>query len=164
MSVKLNYANISDGKTIFRNLTTAQLVELALEKREGVLSNRGALVVNTGKYTGRSPNDKFTVKDDYTKNSVWWGKINKEISSETADRLYYKICKYLEKKKFFVQDCFAGANKDHRLAIRIVTERAWHSIFVRNMFIKPSEEEKNAFKPEFTVVQAPGFKANPGMV
>ncbi len=161
MSVDLSYANINTENAVFHNLTTAHLVELALKNKEGILSNQGALVVNTGKYTGRSPNDKFTVKDEHTENSVWWGKVNKEISSESADKLYYKICQYLGKKNLFVQDCYAGANKDHRLAIRVITEKVWHSIFARNMFIKPNAEEKDAFEPGFTVVQAPGFKANP---
>lgn len=144
---------------VHHNSIAARLVELALRREEGVLSDRGALVVHTGKYTGRSPHDKFTVKDAETENSVWWGSSNQSMTPEQADHLFDKIKYYLgDRSEIFSQDCHAGASEKNRLAVRIICERAWHAMFARNMFLQNSG---STFSPEFTVYHAPGFKADP---
>lgn len=149
------------GKTQLHQLTTAALVEEALCRKEGMLSCDGAFVVQTGKYTGRSPNDKFTVQTSETEKTVWWNKNNQAMKPETAQALYDKVMAYLAQEEVFIQDLYAGASPTHRLKVRVVTQRAWHGLFARNMFIVPKEEELTHFEPEFTVIQAPGFKADP---
>ena len=145
----------------YHNLSLPILVEHAVKSGDALLSQHGALVVQTGKYTGRSPNDKFIVNDDMTKGEVCWGKINQPISPDIADNLYARMCSYLCDRDLFVQDCFAGAHKDHRLLIRVMCERAWHALFAQNMFIETRVDESSGFVPGFTVLHAPGFKADP---
>lgn len=142
------------------NLSVPLLVENAIKAGDAVLSEDGALVVHTGKYTGRSPDDKFIVKDETTQNTVNWGKINQPFSSSDADQLYDRICDYLRDKDLFVQDCFAGAHEKNRLQLRVVCERAWHALFAQNMFLETESEDPN-FTPDFTLIHAPGFKAVP---
>lgn len=144
------------------NWLTPKLLEAAVCGQEGMLSEHGAFVVQTGKYTGRSPNDRFIVEDENTREKVFFGKINQPISQEAANGLYEKVSRYLlSRPHLFVQDVYAGASKAHRMGIRVVTQRAWHSAFVRNMFICPKKEEYAAFQPDFLVLHAPGFHANP---
>lgn len=143
------------------NLPLSVLIEEAIKRQEGMLSAQGAFVVRTGKYTGRSPNDKFTVEDATTKDSIWWGPINQRMQPVQAQKLYERLWGYLQKQDYFAQDLYAGASKQHRLKIRVLTERAWHSAFAKNMFLTPSPSELSGFEPEFTVYQAPGFKADP---
>lgn len=149
------------GRTQLHQLTKAVLLEEALCRKEGMLSCDGAFVVQTGKYTGRSPNDKFTVQTSETEKTVWWNKNNQAMKPETAQALYDKVIAYLAQEEVFIQDLYAGASPTHRLKVRVVTQRAWHGLFARNMFIVPKEEELAHFEPEFTVIQAPGFKADP---
>lgn len=144
-----------------QNLPLSVLIEEAIKRGEGLLSARGAFVVATGKYTGRSPNDKFTVEDNQTRDSVWWGPINQKMQPEQAQKLYEKIWGYLQEQNYFSQDLYAGTSQKHRLKIRVLTQRAWHSAFAKNMFISPAVSELAHFEPEFTVVQAPGFQADP---
>ncbi|MES2504258.1 MAG: phosphoenolpyruvate carboxykinase (ATP) [Myxococcota bacterium] len=144
-----------------RNLSFSALIEEAIKRQEGLLSNQGVFVVKTGKYTGRSPNDKFTVEDDSTRESIWWGPINQKMTPEKAQKLYERLWAYLQTKDYFVQDLVAGASEQHRLKIQVINERAWHSAFARNMFLHPSSDELKNFVPEFTVIQAPGFKSDP---
>jgi phosphoenolpyruvate carboxykinase (ATP) len=141
----------------YNNLTTAILIEEAIKRGEGVLSDGGALMVQTGKYTGRSPSDKFTVVDDTTRDLIWYNDGNKRMSPEHAQQLYEKVSRHLLDRDHFVMDCRAGANLDHSLKIRVVTERAWHALFVRNMFL---DTEANHEAP-FEIFHAPGFKADP---
>jgi len=149
------------SKPVFHNLNVAQLVEQAVKNGEGLLSDHGAFVVQTGKYTGRSPNDKWIVRDEGTDKDVWWGPVNQPMSSEVAHRLRARMIDYLKSKTYYVQDCFAGADKTHRLPIRVVTERAWHSGFAHNMFVRAQDADLKGFEPKFSVLHAPGFKADP---
>ncbi|HEU5139303.1 MAG TPA: phosphoenolpyruvate carboxykinase (ATP) [Bacillales bacterium] len=145
----------------YENLSTAELTEKALERGEGFLTSTGALRVETGKYTGRSPKDKFIVKENLTKNTVNWGKVNQPIDEETFRRLYDKVLNYLGKRESFRFRGFAGADPSYRLPVEVVTEYAWHNLFTRQLFIRASEEELADHHSEFTVVSAPGFHADP---
>ncbi len=146
---------MSDQK-VYKNLSTAVLMEHAIRNNEGVLSDTGALITNTGKYTGRSPKDKFTVFDDSSKN-VWFTDINKKMSPEHANNLAKKVKDYLMTRPVYVTDCLVGASKNHRLKLRVTTERAWHALFAHNMFINTKKSEE----PDFQVFHAPGFLAKP---
>ena len=148
-------------KNVQRNLSTPKLVEAAIVNGEGVLSSRGALVSETGKRTGRSPKDKFTVKDSITENKVDWGSVNLPFSPEKFDALYDRVLEYLQDKQLYVQDLFCGADPRYQLPIQVINEYAWHNLFVRQLFIRPTEEELKTHKPEFTIVAAPGFLADP---
>jgi len=162
---KSNYALENHGFTnlnnVFWNLSTPALVEESIKRGEGHLSHLGPLIVSTGHHTGRSPNDRFVVKDGDSANDVWWGKVNKEFSPAHFDRLYNKLLAFIQGKDIFVQDCYAGADPDYRLKVRVITTQAWHSMFARNMFIQAPREEHADFIPEFTVINAPRFHADP---
>lgn len=145
----------------YNNLSTPQLIEKAIERGEGFLTSTGALRVETGKYTGRSPKDKFIVKEATTNNLVNWGPINQPIGEDQFKRLYDKVLDYLSTKECFVFRGFAGADPDYRLPVQVVTEYAWHSLFTRQLFIRPTESELKGHRSEFTVVSAPGFHADP---
>ena len=148
-------------KNVQRNLSTPKLVEAAIRNGEGVLSSRGALVSETGKRTGRSPKDKFTVKDAITENKVDWGSVNLSFSPEKFDALYDRVLEYLQDKQVYVQDLFCGADPRYQLPIQVISEYAWHSLFVHQLFIRPTAEELKTHKPQFTIVSAPGFLADP---
>ena len=161
MTFSLRHAGIRSTSTVHRNLNPTLLVEHALRRGEGSLAAGGALVTRTGKYTGRSPNDKFTVLDETTEDAIWWGDVNRSISKERFDALHVQIAAYLQGRELYVQDCYAGSDSDHRLKVRVITERAWHSNFAHNMFIQAAPQELANWTPEFTVLQAPGFKTDP---
>ncbi|UCZ52375.1 phosphoenolpyruvate carboxykinase (ATP) [Bacillus shivajii] len=147
---------------VHTDLSTTCLIEKALERNEGRLTSTGAFCATTGKYTGRSPKDRFVVEERSTVDKVDWGTVNQPVSSDVFERLYLKVLHYLsEKDELFVRHGFAGADKAHRLPIRIVNEYAWHNLFVQQLFIRPIAEELASLIPEFTIVSAPGFKANP---
>ncbi len=146
---------------VYRNLHPAQLVEAALRRDEAQLAARGSLVAETGKRTGRSPKDKFAVKDSLTENTIDWGKVNLPFSPQKFDALYDRVVEYLKGKEIFVQDLFCGADPEYRLPIQIINEYAWHNLFVRQLFIRPNEEERKTHHPEFTILSAPGFLADP---
>ena len=142
------------------NLGTAQLVEKAIQRHEGLLSDGGAFVVRTGQFTGRSPKDKYIVREEGTEHSVDWGTVNQPMSEETFDDLYARLLKFWEgEEELFVQDCFGGADPSYTLPIRVIAQRAWHALFARQLFIRPSETEEH--NPEFTIFFAPTFYANP---
>jgi phosphoenolpyruvate carboxykinase (ATP) len=143
------------------NYPPEALIEEAVRRHEGALSRGGALVTLTGDHTGRSANDKFILEEPYNKNDIWWGAINRPIAAHHFEALHRHILHHLRGRDVFVQDCFAGADPKFRLPVRIVTETAWHSLFAHNMFIQPSPEKLPAFKPEFTVIQAPSCHAVP---
>ena len=147
--------------TVHWNLSQAVLTEHAIRKSEGVLSSHGALVVETGQHTGRSANDKFVVRDESTENEIWWGKVNVPYEPARFEALFARMTDYLKGREVYVQDCFAGADPERRLAVRIVNELAWHSAFARNMFIVGSDAEQASHEPGFTVINAPGFSADP---
>lgn len=148
-------------KTAYWNLTPAQLVEQAIIRGEGKLTHKGALAADTGEFTGRSPQDRFIVEDEKTKNTVWWGDINMPFAPEKFDQLYNKVINYLNEKELFVKDCYAGAIEKYRLNTRVITESAFQSMFAHNLFLRPTNEELKSFEPEWQVIAAPGFKADP---
>lgn len=145
----------------FANLSVSQLVETALERKEGVLASSGALQVDTGKYTGRSPKDKFIVQEPSVMDHVDWGAVNKPISVQQFERLYQKAQDYMADKDLFVFDGYAGADSEYRLPIRVVNEYAWHNLFVQQLFVRPTQEELQTHEAEFTVIALPGLKADP---
>ncbi len=146
---------------VHRNLHPPQLAEAALRRREAELSARGSLVAETGKRTGRSPKDKFTVRDAITEGKIAWGSANQPISSDVFDALYERVLDYLRGRELFVQDLYCGADPRYRLPIRVINEYAWHNLFVRQLFIRPTAEELKTHTPEFTIVSAPSFLADP---
>ncbi|WP_022850526.1 phosphoenolpyruvate carboxykinase (ATP) [Limisalsivibrio acetivorans] len=144
------------------NLPTPALYEQIINRNEGMLAHLGPVVVRTGHHTGRSPNDKFVVDEPETTNDVYWSKENKKFTEEQFDKLLGKMASYLQTKEVFVQECYAGADEDTRLKVRVVTENAWHSMFARNMFIREKDVNKlDEFQPDFTVVDCPRFHADP---
>ncbi|MDK2815832.1 MAG: phosphoenolpyruvate carboxykinase [Moorella sp. (in: firmicutes)] len=147
--------------TVYRNLPVARLVEIALARGEGILAPSGALSVNTGKYTGRSPNDRFIVDTPAVHDSISWGGVNQPVSEATFERLYSRLTAYLQGKDLFVFDGFVGADPAYRMPIRIVNQYAWQNLFVHQLFIRPAAEELAGHEPQFTVICAPGFKAIP---
>ncbi|HEC05741.1 MAG TPA: phosphoenolpyruvate carboxykinase (ATP), partial [Thiolapillus brandeum] len=150
--------NLND---IYWNLPTPRLIEQAIIRREGQLSHLGPLVVRTGHHTGRSANDKFIVDEPSVSDEIWWGEINRPISEEAFDRLHKRMVNHLQNRDVYVQDCFVGADKRHRMPIRVITENAWHNLFARNVFIMATEEELAVHQPEFTVINAPRFHSVP---
>lgn len=159
--VELAKHGIKNVSNIYRNLTTPVLYEHAIRRKEGHLSHLGPFVVSTGQHTGRAPNDKFIVKEPTSEENIWWGKVNVSFDRDKFESLHQRVLAHYEGKDIFVQDCYAGADPEYRLSVRVVTETAWHNIFSRNMFIKVPSEELAEFKPDFTILNAPNFKANP---
>ncbi len=146
---------------IHRNLSPAALVEMALARGEAQLSSVGALNAVTGKYTGRSPKDKFLVDDAETHARVDWGPINQAMSPETFDALLPRLCDPLHGQDVFVFDGFAGADPHHQIAIRVITQYAWHSLFAQQLFLRPTPEQLSAHSPQFTLLDVPAFQAAP---
>jgi phosphoenolpyruvate carboxykinase (ATP) len=159
--VGLDALGITNVNNIYWNLSTPALYEEAIRRHEGIMAHLGPLVVRTGQHTGRSPNDKFTVREPSTEEHIWWGKVNRPFDSERFDALQRRLVSYLQLKDVFVQDCWAGADPAYRLPVRVVTEDAWHNLFARNMFIQATPEELADHIPEFTVINCPRFHANP---
>ena len=144
------------------NLGTSALVEESLRNEEGQLADGGALVVETGKHTGRSANDKFIVRDSETEDSVWWGKTNVAMDPAHFAALKEDFVKALgDCSKLYVQDLFGGSQPEHRVNVRIINELAWHNLFIRTMLVRPSNNELGAFEPEYTIIDLPSFKADP---
>ena len=152
---------LASGQRVHTNMQVAQLVEAALARGEARLAANGALVATTGARTGRSPKDKFTVDDGSTHSVVDWGKVNKAISSERFEALLERVTAHLSERELFVQDLYCGADPDYRLPIRVIAEYAWHALFVRQLFVRPSAAQLAAHTPEFTVIAAPEFEAVP---
>ena len=143
------------------NLPQAVLVEHALARGEGQLAHSGALVFRTGAYTGRSPQDKFIVREASSESEVAWGTVNRPVEPEVFDRLFDRVREHLRGRPVYVTDTLAGADPSHRLPVRVVTERAYHALFAHQLFIAPSPDFRRHFRPEFTIVAAPDFKADP---
>ncbi|MBI5576378.1 MAG: phosphoenolpyruvate carboxykinase (ATP) [Deltaproteobacteria bacterium] len=162
-SQDLGAHGIVNTGTVWWNLSTPSLYEHALQRREGLLAHRGPLVVHTGEYTGRSPNDRFFVREPSSEKDIAWGKINLPFDEWNYDALRFHLLAYLQGQELFVQDCFVGADPDYRVPIRIVTQTAWHSLFARNMFLhEPDPARLARHVPAFTVIDVPGFHARPG--
>ena len=155
----LGLKNVSDA---YWNLSPSELVEETIMVGEGMLTDTGALAIDTGKFTGRAPKDKFIVVDEMTENSVWWGDVNFKISPQNFDRLHDKICAYFQGKTVYVRDSYACADPKYRLNIRVVTETPWANLFANNLFLRPTKEEiLRSGKAEWSIICAPGFLANP---
>jgi len=146
---------------IYRNLPVEKLVEIAVEKNEGMITSTGSLSVKTGRYTGRSPDDRFIVFDDLTHDKVHWGKVNKRFPTETFEKLSNKMKKFVEGKELFIFDGFVGADPENRLPIRIINDHAWQSLFAHQLFIRPSAAELEDHEPELTVICINDFEAIP---
>jgi phosphoenolpyruvate carboxykinase (ATP) len=152
---------LAAGPQVLVNTPVAQLIESALMCGEGRLAANGALVANTVPRTGRSPKDKFTVDDEVTHAQVHWGKVNQPISPDRFDALLERVLEHMRTRNLFIQDLFCGADPAYRLPIRIITEYAWHALFVRQLFVRPDPAELAAHEPAFTVIAAPEFEAVP---
>ena len=161
-SISLESLGIKNATTHY-NLTSDELHATTIEKEQGVEASSGALAVNTGEFTGRSPMDRFIVKDDITKDEIWWGDINLPFDGDKFDKLYNKVTDYLSEKEIFVRDSYACADEDYKLNIRVVNEYPWSNMFAYNMFLRPTAEELKTFSPEWTVINAPGFMADPAV-
>ena len=148
-------------KTVYWNLPPARLVEEALLRGEGHLAANGSLVVRTGPYTGRSPKDRYIVRDEVTEQTVDWGDVNFAMTPAQFDQLYDKTIRHLRGRDLFVQDCFAGADPGYALPIRTITELAWQSLFGRQLFVRPEPGSTAGHVPEFTILYAPGVQADP---
>ncbi|MDK2820830.1 MAG: phosphoenolpyruvate carboxykinase [Clostridia bacterium] len=160
-AVSLDELGIINTGTIYHNLPVARLVEIALERGEGVLAENGALRVETGKYTGRSPKDRYFVDTPSVHSNIAWGDSNKPMSEETFERLYNRLVAYLQGQDLFVFDGFIGADKEYRMPIRFINQLAWQGVFVHQLFVRPTAEELAEHVPQFTVICAPGFNALP---
>ena len=145
---------------VYENLSTAELIEHAVRRGEGVLGNDGQLIVDTRPHTGRSPKDKFFVKEPSSEGHIDWGETNRPIEPELFDALWERVSTYLWEREVYSLDCYVGADERYRLPIRVITEFAWHNLFARDLFIVPDELPKD-FAPEFTVVDAALFQADP---
>ncbi len=152
----------SIGRFVRANLSTAELYEDAIRAGEGIVAAEGPLVVRTGKHTGRSPKDKFIVREPSTAGKIWWGEVNRPIALEHYDRLRARLMDYLADRPVYAQDLFVGAHPGHRRSLRVYTETAWASIFSRNLFRRPSTAELTDFAPTFTIIDVPSFQADPG--
>lgn len=151
---------IINGK-VHWNLSPEQLVAITVQSGQGQLTNTGALSIDTGEFTGRSPKDKFTVKDEITSSSVWWNNFNIPFEPSKFDQLQQKVIDYLNGKEIYVRDAYACADERYRMNIRVVTEHAWSNLFAYNMFLRPTETELKNFNHEWLILCAPGFKADP---
>ncbi|NEV94755.1 phosphoenolpyruvate carboxykinase (ATP) [Psychroflexus sp. YR1-1] len=149
------------SKDVHYQLSPKELHNITLKKGQGIEVDSGALAINTGEFTGRSPKDRFIVKDDITKDEVWWSDINLAFDPVQFDKLYAKVVKYLSDKELFVRDAYACADDNYRLNIRHINELPWSNMFAYNMFLRPKEDELVDFSPEWTVINAPGFMADP---
>ncbi|OFW12182.1 MAG: phosphoenolpyruvate carboxykinase (ATP) [Acidobacteria bacterium RIFCSPLOWO2_02_FULL_67_36] len=147
---------------VYWNLPDASLYEESVFRREGRIAADGAFLVSTGKHTARAAADKFIVREATTQDKVWWGEYNRPFTTANFNTLLSRLQGYLQQRDVFVQDCFAGADPEHRLSVRVITELAWHSLFARTMLMKPrSQDAYRKHVPEFTIICAPEFQASP---
>jgi phosphoenolpyruvate carboxykinase (ATP) len=165
-AVKSDYGLDNHGITNLRmaywNLPTEALYEEITFRGEARICHMGPIVANTGKHTARSANDKFVVKESTTEDKIWWGQYNRPFSQDKFNDLYNRLLGFLQGRDLFVQDCYAGADHEYRMPIRVISELAWHSHFARNMFILPeTNEEYRRHVPDFTVISVPSFKGIP---
>ena len=159
---QLSEIGVKNINNIFYNLSTPALYEQAIRRREAMISHLGPIITRTGQHTGRSPNDKFIVKEPSSEKNIWWGKVNVEMDEVSFDRIYAKMMAYIQNKDLYIQDCYAGADPEYKLPVRIITETAWHNLFARNMFILPEKDDELLnHEPGFTVIQMPSLQANP---
>lgn len=155
------YLGLKNVSNAYWNLSPSELVEETILRGEGVLADTGALAVDTGEFTGRSPKDKFIVLDEKTKDSVWWGDVNIPFDATKFDLLYNRVTAYLSGKDVYVKDSYACADPAYKINIRVVTEFPWSSLFANNLFLRPTQQEILNFLPEWHIICAPGFMADP---
>lgn len=160
-TANLEALGLGNVASAFWNLTPAELVEETLANGMGVLADTGAIAIDTGEFTGRSPKDRFVVCDEKTENTVWWGDVNIKFSKENYEKLYNRVTAYLQDKDVYVRDGYACADENYRLNIRTITEFPWSNQFASNMFLRPALSELKDFAPEWHIICAPGFKADP---
>ncbi len=159
---KLHNLGLQHLDRVFWNLPFEALVEEAVFRNEGKIVTGGALLVNTGQHTARAAADKFIVREESTADKIWWGEYNRPFAPDKFNGLVARMQSFLIGEELFVQDCYAGADPNYRMPIRVITEKAWHSLFVRNMFIPvQTKEEARTFVPEFTLLALTGFKCDP---
>ncbi len=146
---------------VHRNLPVAKLVDLAVQKNEGIVTSTGSLSVKTGKYTGRSPDDRYIVFDDETHENVDWGKVNHQFPPGKFEKLFEKMKNFVDGKELYVFDGFIGADPENRLPIRVINDHAWQNLFARQLFVRPSTAELESHQPEFTLMCINDFEAIP---
>src|SRR5437660_905985 len=146
---------------VYANLSPAALTELAVTRHEGLLGSKGALAVQTGARTGRSPQDRFLVADPQVRDDIWWGPVNRPMEPAVFERLVAKSHAYLQGRDVFVTDNWACADPRYRLNIRVIAEKAWHVLFAQCLFLRPSAQERASFQPQLTIVHASGMQADP---
>ena len=163
MEMDLQQQGIKAPKAVHWNQTAAVLIEQAVRRGEGSLTEDGAFVGITSPHTGRSPDDKFVVREPDSEARVWWGKVNVAVEPEKFRKLHDAVREHLAQQELFVQDLWAGADHSYRLGVRVITPNAWHALFAQNMFIVPTAEEREPFAPGFTVLHAPELQADPAI-
>ncbi len=144
-------------KSEHRNLSVPTLIEAAVARDEGYLADNGALVVLTGKFTGRSPKDKFTADQNPSTKDIWWGPINQKISPANWDKIFKRVMSYLEGKEVFIFDGFVGQDPRYKLPVRVISEQAWHSLFCKTLFVRPTKAELKNHKSQFTIIDVGRF-------
>ncbi len=165
LSDDLAILGIKNAATIYHNLPAVTLIEHAIQKLEGRLAANGALVVRTGKFTGRSPKDKYIVREPSSESAIWWGSVNQPLTEDSFDSLLHRVGDYLSERSIYIQDLFGGADSRYRLPVRVVTEYAWHSLFAQTLLVRPdmvdSRVESELDSEPFTIIAAPGCQAVP---
>lgn len=159
----LEAIGLRSSGTAHWNLDPAALVEQAILRGEGHLTDTGALMADTGKFTGRSPEDKYWVKDAHTADTIWWGDVNHAIAPEYFAGLKSKMLAFLSNKDFYVRDVYACADPEYQISIRVITTKAYHNLFVNNMFLRPTRSQLETFSPEYTILCVPEFEADPAV-
>src|SRR5699024_10615266 len=156
--------DIKNNNNLKIKLFITDLVEKNLSREEGILSSTGSIRAITGKYTGRSPKDRYVVNDDVSADVIDWGAVNQPIDEDSFERLYHKVTEHLSnKEEVFSLKAFAGADEKYRLPVEVINEYAWHNLFARQLFITPTEEEYEEHDPGFTILSAPTCKADPSV-
>ena len=158
--LQLEKMGIKSSK-VHRNISVQDLLDLATQKNEGIITSTGSLSVKTGKYTGRSPDDRYIIGNDEIRQNVDWSKINRSFPEEKFEKIFQKMKKHLEKKEIFVFDGFVGAERENRLSIRVINDHAWQNLFARQIFVRPSAAELDLHEPEFTLFSINDFEAIP---
>lgn len=156
----INELGLDKCKNIYWNLNVPELITESLLRKQGLLTDTGALMVDTGEFTGRSPKDKFIVKDSLTENTIWWGDVNHPFDSQKFDSLHQKMLNYIEGKDVFIRDAYVCAEPKFRLNLRVITESSWTNLFAYNLFLRPTNEEIKNFKHDWVIINLPDFKAD----
>ena len=160
-SIDLGARGALEAARLWRNLSVAELYEHAVRRNEAVIAAGGPLLADTGDHTGRSPKDKFVVREAGSEDRIWWGDVNAELAEDRFEGLREKIAQHLGEQDLYVVDAFAGADPKHRIAVRVLTNYPYHALFARTMFIDPAEDELRDFEPQALVLHAPSVEADP---